>query len=95
MLEAVKKGDYETAWKHWDPKQEWSVERFKVFLRNGKISKVENYEIVFIEIYDFKRKDDPWITVYVKVNNQSIPIALHVQYDELIGYAAHNRYIDI
>ncbi len=92
MFEALKNDDYETAWKYWDLQGEWSVKRFKEFLQHGNISKVDNFEIVWIDIYDFKREDDPWITVYVKINKQDRPLALLIQYDELIFYAAHSIY---
>jgi len=94
MFEALKNDDYETALKHFDPKGEININLFKKILRNGKIPKIDDFEIVWIDIDDFKKKDDPWITVYVKINNQGYPVAFLVQYNESIAYAAYNRYIE-
>ncbi len=94
MFEALEKGDYETAWKHWDPKQKFSIERFKIFLKNGEIYHVDEFDIVWVEVIEFK-KLPPWMTVYVKVNGRHPPEALAVRYNELISYAGFNRYIDI
>ena len=94
IFEALQREDYETAWKHWDPKKEVSVSWVKEFLQDINVSKVNTFEIVCIEIDDYKRENDPWVTVYVKINNKKIPDALHVEYDELILYAGHNRYLD-
>jgi hypothetical protein len=95
MFEALQNEDYKTAWKHCDPKGEVNTDWLKEFLQDAGISKVENFDIVWVDVYDYKMKDTPLMTVYVKINGQYPPAALAVRYNELILYAGFNRYIDI
>ena len=91
MFTALKNGDYNTALKHFDPKRKINdITLFKKILNNGEILKVSNFEILYTQVNNFDDWDNPPILVYVKINFQSKPVVLYVQYNKLMGYAAHS-----